>query len=28
MDPTTEGSESHQLAMRWNCHPIYRYITW
>ncbi|CAI7578767.1 hypothetical protein N7533_003159 [Penicillium manginii] len=27
MDPTTEGSESHQLAMRWNCHPIYRYIT-
>lgn len=27
MDPTTEGSECHQLATKWNCHPTYRFTT-
>ncbi|KAJ5098387.1 hypothetical protein N7532_005388 [Penicillium argentinense] len=27
VDPTSEDSMCQQLAMRWNCHPHYRYIT-
>ncbi|KAJ5939212.1 hypothetical protein N7466_002346 [Penicillium verhagenii] len=26
-DPSMEGSYCHELAVRWNCHPNYRYTT-